>query len=222
MPIKTILLNDLILGGLIAGIFTILGTILGHLLTKNISVKLMKKQWEKEDKENIYSPLFTELQGNLKNLKIFSDVFHRKEWDRINKIDFFKIPGEIYKKLGKIYDVLYFDYDKKEREAKKEIVDICLIEFEKRHDGGYTLEASNFMHKEFFKGKLEKDRNFTEDHFNSINSQLENKYKNLEEFFEKTLKILNKRSKIKDFHRKHKELIKSIKDLIEIIGKRLR
>ena len=184
---------------------------------------------KRENSEKIYAPLLTEFKNNLEVVKNYSRFsVNSNEWNRITQKDYIthRIKLEIKQNLENFYKETSKSYSKKYNVACRKINEIVNEEFNKRWDGGYTLENTDnligYLYSAFIIGRVMGNQSFLKQQLDGINSQLENKYKNFDNFFKENLKLLNQEKEIKEIRKEQNKIIKQINFIIPLLEKELK
>ena len=208
---------------------SITGAVFGGLVGGIISLLFIKRNEKKEKSEKIYAPLLTEFKNNLRVIENeYSASISSEQWNRITQKDHIphRIKSEIKQNLECFYVKASKSYKDKYTMAHLKIRETIDEELDKRLDKGYTLEnihsLTGYLYPDFIAGKLLNNQSFLKQQLDSVNSQLKDKYKNLDDFFEKNLKLLNQEKEIKEIREERNKVIKHINFIISLLEKRLK
>lgn len=188
----------------------------------------LKHVHSKENKERIYAPLSNEFRIIHKNLESFSDMIPNEQWKLINRNLSYNLDEKLRTKIEQFHDTDLDEYRELRYKAVKKINEIISNELRKRHDGGYDdiipdgNQLAEQLHCSFLFGKLLDKQNYNKSKLKSINLNLKEKFSDLDDFFMKMSKIIEKEEEINAIREKQNEMMKLVKEISSTLKKKLK
>lgn len=212
----------------------ITGVIFGTLSGGLISWLFIKRNEKKDNSEKIYSPLLTEFRNHLNaltkdfSLTNYSLSIRPEEWIRITQKDHLthRIKPKIRQHLEIFYEETSKSHQTKFKSACEKIKEVVDKELNQRWDGGYTLEntyhLTEYLYPAFIAGRLLNNEPFLKQKLTNLNLQLKKKYRDLDDFFEENLKMLDQKKEIKEAREEQIKMIEHINLIIRLLEKELK